>query len=151
MVKLGYILLVDDSDNDLELTRRTLQQHKLANEFVELRDGAEALDFLYRRGNYTTRREGDPILILLDIKMPKIDGFEVLQRLKADPQKSAVPVVMLTSSREGPDVQRCYQLHANAFVVKPVDFEQFVEAVMTIGKFWAVLNEVPATAPEASG
>jgi CheY-like chemotaxis protein len=150
MVKLGYILLVDDSDNDLELTRRTLQQHKLANEFVELHDGAEALDFLYRRGKYTSRREADPILILLDIKMPKVDGFEVLERLKADPQKSAVPVVMLTSSREGPDVQRCYQLRANAFVVKPVDFEQFVEAVMTIGKFWAVLNEVPATVPEAS-
>jgi CheY-like chemotaxis protein len=141
MNKLGYILLADDNANDLELTQRALAQYKLANEIVVVRDGTEALDFLYRRGNFSSRHEIDPMVVLLDIKMPKMDGIEVLRTMKAEPRFQLIPVVMLTSSRQGPDVEECYQLGANAYVVKPVDFAQFADAVKTIGKFWAVLNE----------
>jgi len=141
MNKLGYILLADDNANDLELTQRALAQYKLANEIVVVRDGTEALDFLYRRGSYSSRHEIDPMVVLLDIKMPKLDGIEVLRTMKAEPRFQLIPVVMLTSSRQGPDVEECYQLGANAYVVKPVDFAQFADAVKTIGKFWAVLNE----------
>jgi CheY-like chemotaxis protein len=141
MSKLGYVLLVDDSENDVELTVRALSQYKLANEIVTVQDGAEALDFLYRRGAFASRANGDPIVVLLDIKMPKVDGLEVLRTMKGDPNLRPIPVVMLTSSREGPDVDECYRLGANAYVVKPVDFQQFSDAVKTIGKFWAVLNE----------
>jgi CheY-like chemotaxis protein len=141
--KLDCILLVDDNENDLELTERALRQYKLANNIVVLRDGAEALDFLYRRGSFSARNNGDPIVVLLDIKMPRVDGLEVLRVMKSDPQLQQIPVVMLTSSRQGPDVDACYGLGANAYVVKPVDFVQFTEAIKTIGKFWAVLNEVP--------
>lgn len=147
MDKLDYILLVDDNENDLELTERALRQYKLANNIVMLRDGAEALDFLYRRGSFSARNNGDPIVVLLDIKMPKVDGLEVLRTMKADPQLQPIPVVMLTSSRQGPDVDECYQLGANAYVVKPVDFVQFTEAIKTIGKFWAVVNEPPTQKP----
>ncbi len=147
MDKLDYILLVDDNENDLELTERALRQYKLANNIVTLRDGAEALDFLYRRGSFSIRNNGDPIVILLDIKMPKVDGLEVLRTMKADPQLQPIPVVMLTSSRQGPDVDECYRLGANAYVVKPVDFVQFTEAIKTVGKFWAVLNEPPTQKP----
>lgn len=143
MDKLGYILLADDNENDLELEQRALAQYRIANEIVIVRDGAEALDFLYRRGEFSQRNPADPLVVLLDIKMPKLSGLEVLQQMKADPQFRMVPVVMLTSSREGPDVEECYRLGANAYVVKPVDFAQFAEAVKTIGKFWAVLNELP--------
>jgi CheY-like chemotaxis protein len=139
--KLGYILLVDDNENDLELTQHALAQYKLANEIVTLRDGAEALDFLHRRGPFSSRTNGDPIVVLLDIKMPKVDGIEVLRIMKGDPALQPIPVVMLTSSRQGPDVDECYRLGANAYVVKPVDFQQFSDAIKTIGKFWAVLNE----------
>jgi CheY-like chemotaxis protein len=142
--KLDYILLVDDNENDLELTERTLNQYRLVNNIVKLRDGAEALSFLYRRGSFGTRNGGDPIVILLDIKMPRVDGLEVLRTMKSDPKLQHIPVVMLTSSRQGPDVDECYRLGANAYVVKPVDFVQFTEAIKTIGKFWAVLNEPPA-------
>jgi CheY-like chemotaxis protein len=141
MNKLGYILLADDNANDLELTQRALSQYKLANEIIVVRDGTEALDFLYRRGNFTSRHEIDPMVVLLDIKMPKMDGIEVLRTMKAEPRFQFIPVVMLTSSRQGPDVEECYKLGANAYVVKPVDFAQFADAVKTIGKFWAVLNE----------
>src|SRR5262245_26706771 len=127
--KLGYILLADDNENDLELEQRALVQYRIANEIVVVRDGAEALDFLYRRGQFSDRNPADPLVVLLDIKMPKVSGLEVLQQMKADPQLRMVPVVMLTSSREGPDVEKCYQLGANAYVVKPVDFAQFAEAV----------------------
>jgi CheY-like chemotaxis protein len=153
MDKLGYILLADDSENDLELTRRALGQNKLANEIIEVRDGAEALDFLYCRGTFGSRQPIDPIVLLLDINMPKLNGIEVLAKLKGDPRLSRIPVVMLTSSREGPDVDECYRLNANAYVVKPVDFEQFAEAVKIIGKFWALLNEAPHSiaATAASG
>ena len=143
MEKLGYILLADDNENDLELEQRALVQYRIANEIVVVRDGAEALDFLYRRGQFSDRNPAEPLVVLLDIKMPKVSGLEVLQHMKADPQLRLVPVAMLTSSREGPDVEECYQLGANAYVVKPVDFAQFAEAVKTIGKFWAVLNELP--------
>src|SRR5882724_4976674 len=141
MNKLGYILLADDNANDLELTQRALAQYKLENEIAVVRDGTEALDFLYRRGSYSSRHEIDPMVVLLDIKMPKLDGIEVLRTMKAEPRFQLIPVVMLTSSRQGPDVEECYQLGANAYVVKPVDFAQFADAVKTIGKFWAVLNE----------
>jgi CheY-like chemotaxis protein len=143
MDKLGYILLADDSENDLELTQRALAQNKLANEVVVVRDGAEALDLLYRKGQFIARPEIDPIVCLLDIKMPKVTGLEVLAKIKSDPRLRAIPVVMLTSSNQGPDVEECYRLGANAYVVKPVDFVQFAEAIRAIGKFWAVVNELP--------
>jgi CheY-like chemotaxis protein len=153
MNKLGCILLADDNENDLELTQRALGQYRLANEIVVVRDGAEALDFLYHRGRFSDYQGADPLVVLLDIKMPKVSGIEVLEKMKGDPRLRSVPVVMLTSSRQGPDVDECYLLGANAYVVKPVDFAQFVEAVKTIGKFWGVLNEQPgvAKATSASG
>jgi CheY-like chemotaxis protein len=141
--KLGYILLADDNENDVELMLRALQQYRLANEVVVVRDGAEALDFLHRRGKFSTRPDADPISVLLDIKMPRVSGIQVLEELKKDAALRLIPVVMLTSSQQGPDVEECYRLGANAYVVKPVDFAQFADAVKTIGKFWAVLNELP--------
>lgn len=143
MDTLGYILLADDNDDDLELEQRALAQYRLANDVVVVRDGVEALDFLYRRGEFKDRNPVEPLVVLLDINMPRVNGIEVLQRMKADPRLRTVPVVMLTSSRQGPDVEQCYKLGANAYVVKPVDFGQFADAVKTIGKFWAVLNERP--------
>ena len=140
----GYILLADDNENDVELTLRALAQHRFANEIIVVHDGAEALDFLYRRGAFSDRQTADPIAILLDIKMPKVTGVEVLATLKKDERLRYIPVVMLTSSREGPDVEECYRHFANAYVVKPVDFAQFVDAVKLIGKFWALLNETPS-------
>lgn len=145
MDNLGYILLADDNDDDLELEQRALAQYRLANEVVVVRDGAEALDFLHRRGQFSDRIPSDPLVVLMDINMPKVNGLEVLEQMKADSRMRMIPVVMLTSSRQGPDVERCYQLGANAYVVKPVDFSQFADAVKTIGKFWAVLNELPRT------
>jgi CheY-like chemotaxis protein len=149
--KLGYILLADDNENDLELTERALKQSKLVNEIMIVKDGAEALDFLYRRGDFTNRPEADPMVILLDIKMPKVNGLEVLEKMKSDPRLKFIPVVMLTSSRQGPDVDECYRLGANAYVVKPVDFTQFADAVKTVGKFWAVLNELPDVRGKGKG
>jgi CheY-like chemotaxis protein len=149
--KLGYILLADDNENDVELTRRALSQYKLANEIVVARDGAEALDILYHRGDVGAHHDADPIAVLLDIKMPKVNGIEVLETMKKDSRLRFIPVVMLTSSRQGPDVEECYRFGANAYVVKPVDFAQFADAVRTIGKFWAVLNEVPVGKSRAAG
>jgi CheY-like chemotaxis protein len=143
MNNLGHILMADDSDEDLELAQRALVQSKLANRIVTVRDGAEALDYLYCRGSFSLRDPTDPIVVLLDISMPKVNGIEVLAEMKNDPRLKTIPVVMLTSSRQGPDVEECYRLNANAYVVKPVDFEQFADAIRTIGKFWAVLNEGP--------
>jgi len=145
MDKLGYILLADDNEDDLELEMRALAEYRVANEIVIVRDGAEALDFLYRRGEYSNRHPAQPLVVLLDINMPKVNGLEVLEKIKNDPQLHQIPVVMLTSSRQGPDVEHCYALGANAYVLKPVDFTQFADAVKTIGKFWAVLNELPRT------
>jgi CheY-like chemotaxis protein len=143
MDKLKRILLVDDSPQDTELALEALEGHRLANEVLALRDGAEALDYLYRRGAFSDRPEGDPAVILLDLKMPKVDGMEVLRQIKGDPALKLIPVVMMTSSREEQDLMNSYQLGVNAFVVKPVRFQEFVEAVERVGAFWAVVNEPP--------
>jgi len=143
VAELKRILLAEDNANDLELTLTALQQNRLANEVVTVRDGAEALDYLYSRGAFTGRPAIPPLLLLLDLKMPKVDGIEVLRQVKADPQLRSIPVVMLTSSREETDLIRSYDLGVNAYVVKPVDFSEFMSAVRQLGAFWAVINEVP--------
>lgn len=143
MKSLRRIMLVEDNLNDIDLTLAALEEHHLANEIVVARDGAEALDYLYSRGKFAGREDGPPAVILLDIKMPKVSGLEVLRQMKSDPALSTLPVVMLTSSREEPDLAASYSLGANAYVVKPVDFQQFVDAVRQIGVFWAVVNEPP--------
>jgi len=134
---------VEDSPNDIELTLAALAENHLANEVVVARDGEEALDYLYRRGMFKLRELGQPAVVLLDLKLPKVDGLEVLAQLKADPALKVVPVVMLTSSHEERDLVRSYNLGVNAYVVKPVDFPEFVEAVKEVGLFWAVINELP--------
>jgi len=143
MKRLRRILLVEDSLNDIDLTLAALEEHHLANEVVVTRDGEEALDYLYRRGQFASRDHNLPAVVLLDIKMPKVNGIEVLRQMKSDAVLKNLPVVMLTSSKEEPDLATCYDLGANAYVVKPVDFQQFVDAVKQVGAFWAVLNEPP--------
>ncbi len=143
MADLKPILLVEDSPKDLELTLAALAKSQLANEVVVARDGAEALDYLYRRGAHAGRAHGNPAVVLLDLKLPKVDGLEVLEQLKKDPDMRHTPVVMLTSSREERDVVRSYELGVNAFVVKPVGFQEFFEAIQDLGVFWAILNESP--------
>jgi CheY-like chemotaxis protein len=143
MSELKRILLAEDNAADLELTLAALAEHRLANEVVVVRDGAAALDYLYRRGAHAARPEGNPAVVLLDLKMPKVDGLQVLRQVKADPALRQVPIVMLTSSREEQDLVESYRLGVNAYVVKPVDFAQFVEAVSRLGMFWAVINEPP--------
>ena len=135
MAKSDRILLVEDDPNDVELTLSALRESHLANEVAVARDGEEALDFLYRRGN--------PVVVLLDLKLPKVDGMEVLKRAKADPDLKTIPVVVLTSSREEQDLVRSYHSGTNAYVVKPVDFHEFVEAVRELGLFWTVVNHPP--------
>jgi CheY-like chemotaxis protein len=137
------ILLVDDSPRDRELALDALKQFNLANEVVVLRDGAEALDYMYRRGEFTGRGDGDPAVILLDLKMPRVDGLEVLRRVKADPKLKVIPIVVMTSSREEQDLVNSYQLGVNAYVVKPLDFHSFIDAIRLVGAFWVVLNELP--------
>jgi CheY-like chemotaxis protein len=143
MEYLKRILLVDDSPRDREMAIEALDAHHLANEVVALRDGAEALDYLYRRGEFASRADAQPVVILLDLKMPRVDGLEVLRQIKSDPELKLIPVVMMTSSCEEQDVVRSYQLGVNAYVVKPVRFEQFIEAVRQMGGFWALLNQPP--------
>ncbi len=143
MNSLKRILLVDDSARDTELALDALEQYNLANEVLVLRDGVEALDYLYRRGQFAGRANGQPAIILLDLKMPKVDGLEVLRQIKSDPDLKTIPVVVMTSSREEQDLLNSYQLGVNAYVVKPVKFQGFVEAVRQIGGFWALLNEAP--------
>jgi CheY-like chemotaxis protein len=143
MSELKRILLAEDSPNDVELTLAALGAHHLANEVVVVKDGVEALDYLCRRGGFQARPSGNPAVVLLDLKMPKLDGLEVLKRMKAEAALRTVPVVMLTSSREERDIVESYQLGVNAYVVKPVAFEDFVEAIKSLGLFWAVLNEPP--------
>ena len=143
MKTLRRILLVEDNLKDIDLTLAALEEHNLANEVVVARDGVEGLDFLYSRGKFAGREPGLPAVMLLDIKMPKLNGLEVLRQMKSDPLLKNLPVVMLSSSREEPDLAASYALGANAYVVKPVDFKQFVDAVKQIGAFWAVLNEPP--------
>ncbi len=142
-IPLKRILLVDDSSRDTELALDALAQNNLANEVVTLHDGTEALDYLYRRGQFTNRENGQPAVVLLDLKMPKVDGIEVLRQIKGDPQLKTIPVVVLTSSREEQDLFNSYQLGVNAYIVKPVHFQDFVEAVKQVGAFWAVFNEPP--------
>ena len=143
MTTLKRILLVEDDPKDIELTLTALEEHNLANEVVTVRDGVEALDYLYCKGAFTDRPKGNPIVILLDLKMPRIDGIEVLRELKADEKMQLIPVVILTSSRESRDLDKCYRLGANAYVVKPVRFTEFIKAVQQIGMFWALYNEPP--------
>lgn len=140
---LKPILLVEDDPRDLELTLVALERSQLANEVVIVRDGEAALEYLNRAGEYAGRAEGNPAVILLDLKLPKVNGLEVLQAVRTTEQLRSVPVVMLTSSHEESDVLRSYQLGVNAYVVKPVEFKQFVEAIADLGIFWAVLNEPP--------
>jgi CheY-like chemotaxis protein len=134
---------VEDSPRDLELTLAALAKCQLANEIVVARDGAEAIEYLYRQGAFQDRTAGDPAVVLLDLKLPKIDGLEVLEKVKRDESLRHVPIVMLTSSREEQDVVKSYELGVNAFVVKPVDFREFFEAIRDLGVFWAILNEPP--------
>jgi CheY-like chemotaxis protein len=150
MAKLKSILLAEDNPKDVELTLTALAENNLANEVVVARDGEEALDYLFRRGRFALRAEGNPAVILLDLKMPRVDGLEILRRIKSDETMKTVPVVMLTSSREERDLVESYRLGINAYVVKPVGFEQFVDAVKGIGVFWAILNErAPGSVPKA--
>jgi CheY-like chemotaxis protein len=137
---------VEDDANDVELTLTALAQHNLANKIVVLRDGAAALDYLYHRGEYQHRTESQPVVVLLDLKMPKVNGLDVLKQMKADEQLRLVPVVMLTSSREERDLVASYQLGVNAYVVKPVSFGEFVSAIQNLGVFWALVNEPPPDA-----
>ncbi|HJV64383.1 MAG TPA: response regulator [Geomonas sp.] len=146
MVKLKRILLVEDNANDAELTMEALAEHHLANGVDLVRDGAEALDYLYRRGRYAGTEEANPAVILLDLKLPKVDGLEVLSTIKGDDRLKFIPVVVLTSSREERDVIESYRLGVNAYVVKPVDFSEFISAVKELGAFWAIINEPPPSA-----
>jgi CheY-like chemotaxis protein len=143
MTVFKRILLAEDSAEDVELTLTALAEHKLANEVVVVGDGAEALDYLFRRGAHRDRENGNPAVILLDLKLPKLDGLKVLRQVREDEALRNVPVVMLTSSREESDIVESYRLRVNAYVVKPMDFAQFVAAVKQIGLFWAVVNEPP--------
>ena len=147
MEDLKRILLAEDSVKDVELTLTALEEKHLANKVDVVRDGEEALDYLYRRGPFQSRPDGNPAVVLLDIKMPKVDGLEVLRQIKSDERLKTIPVVVLTSSREEQDMVQSYKLGVNAYVVKPVDFNQFVNAVKEVGAFWAVINEPP---PETS-
>ena len=142
-LELKRILLVDDSERDIELTLDALAQHNLANEVITLHDGAEVLDYLFRRGPFAGRTTTNPAVVLLDLKMPKVDGIEVLRQIKNDPDLKTIPIVVMTSSREEQDLVASYQLGVNAYIVKPVEFPEFVKAVRVLGVFWAVLNEPP--------
>ena len=141
MTQLGRILVVEDDPNDVELTLTALEEYHLANEVVVTRDGQEALDYLYCRGQFSARP--NPAVILLDLKLPKVDGLEVLQQIKSDERMRIIPVVVLTSSHQEKDMIRSYKLGVNAYVVKPVDFHEFIDAVRELGSFWAVINQPP--------
>jgi CheY-like chemotaxis protein len=143
MNKLGRILMVEDDPKDVELTLTALEDYNLANEVIVTRDGEQALDYLYCRGEYKTRSRGNPAVMLLDLKLPKVDGLEVLKQVKSDGELRMIPVVVLTSSKEEKDMVASYQLGVNAYVVKPVDFHEFVNAIKELGVFWAVINEPP--------
>jgi CheY-like chemotaxis protein len=142
-VELKRVLLVEDSANDAELTLEAFAETGLANEVVWVRDGREALDYLHQEGAFANRPAGLPAVVLLDLKMPRVDGLQVLEQVKQHPRLKSVPVVMLTSSREEADLARSYGLGVNAYVVKPVGFAQFVQALKELGLFWAVVNEPP--------
>ena len=141
--EIKKILIVDDSPNDVELTINTLTKNNLANTIDVAEDGEEALDYLYKRGKFSGRDNGNPTIILLDIKMPKMDGIEALKHIRSNPEFKLIPVIMLTSSGEHRDLIESYKLGANAYVVKPVDITQFMEAIKILGQFWAVINQPP--------
>jgi len=143
MSELGRILVVEDDPRDIELTLTALDEYKLANEVVVTRDGKEALDYLYCREQFASRPEESPAVILLDLKLPKVNGLEVLQQIRSDERLKMVPVVVLTSSHEERDMLASYKLGVNAYVVKPVDFHEFVNAVKELGMFWAIINQPP--------
>ena len=144
MIDFNDILLVEDNPMDVELILEALPEYNFANRIVTVKDGVEALEYLNCTGKYKSRRGNNPAVILLDIKMPRMDGIELLQILKKDEKLKLIPVVMLTSSHEEPDLKKCYELGANAYVVKPVKFSDFIDAVKQIGVFWTLLNEFPA-------
>jgi CheY-like chemotaxis protein len=143
MSTLGRILLVEDDPKDVELTLTALEEYHLANEVVVARDGEEALDYLHRRGTFAARSSDNPAVLLLDLKLPKVDGLEVLHQVKSDEKLRVIPVVVLTSSHEERDMVASYRLGVNAYVVKPVDFHEFVNAIRELGIFWAIINEPP--------
>jgi len=151
MSALGRILLIEDDPKDVELTMTALDEYKLANEVVLVTDGEEALDYLHRRGSFASRSHENPAVILLDLKLPKVDGLEVLQHVKADDTLKTTPVVVLTSSNEERDMVASYRLGVNAYVVKPVDFHEFVNAVKELGIFWAIINVPPPGSLKKSG
>ena len=143
MSDVKRILLVEDSENDVTLTMAAFEEVNLANEVVVVRDGQEALDYLFRRGAYAERPDVDPAVVLLDLKLPKLDGLQVLAAVKGDETRKAIPIVMLTSSREESDLARSYELGVNAYVVKPLSFVEFLAAVKELGLFWALVNQPP--------
>ena len=143
MNKFRTILLAEDSPKDVELTMEALSDNNIANHVVVANDGVEVMDFLHYEGKFKERKFGNPAVILLDIKMPRMDGIEVLKTIRNDPALKLIPVVMLTSSREEPDLKRCYELGASAYVVKPVNINEFMFAVKQVGVFWALINELP--------
>ena len=147
MMKFERILLAEDNLDDIELTLRVLAEYHLANKVDVVRDGVETLDYLFRRGRFADRPPGNPALLLLDNKMPGVDGLEVVRRIKADERLKTIPVVMLTSSREQGDLFKSYELGVNAYVIKPVDFFDFVNAVRELGGFWGIVNEPPPQSP----
>ena len=142
-MKARKILMAEDDPRDTELALLALDEYNLANQVIAVRDGVEALDYLYRRGAYSERAPGNPVVVLLDLKMPKISGSEVLRQIKSDPNLKTIPVVVLTSSKEDRDIAESYQLGVNAYCVKPVAFEKFVNVVRQLGLFWVLTNEVP--------
>jgi CheY-like chemotaxis protein len=150
MIVQKWILLAEDNVNDADLAKRALGASPSAEDLLVARDGSEALDCLYHRGLFQTRKAGPPTVVLLDLKMPKVDGFEVLRQIKTDARLKNIPVVVFTSSREETDVARSYELGANAYVVKPVDFQKFVAALKEVRLFWMVINEPPPTGPGQS-
>ena len=143
MVEIRTILFAEDNPRDVELTLEAMGDHNLANHVIVVRDGVEAMDYLRCEGKYKQRKPGNPAVLLLDIKMPRMDGIEVLKTIRSDDKLKTLPVVMLTSSREEQDLIKSYALGVNAYVVKPVDFKEFIDAVKQVGVFWAVINEAP--------
>jgi len=146
ITEIKTILLAEDNANDVELTLAALRENRVANRIDVVRDGADAMDYLYCRNRYADRVGGNPALLLLDLKMPKMDGIEVVRAVKSDPRLKTIPVVVLTSSRDEHDLVRSYNLGVNAYVVKPVGFQEFLDAVKLLGGFWAVVNEPPPMA-----
>ena len=149
MDEIKSILLAEDDPNDVELTLAALAAHNLANKVEVVSDGAEALDYLFRRGKFATRPDGNPVVVLLDLKMPKVNGLEVLHKIKTDEKLKAVPVVVLTSSGEQRDVVESYNLGVNSYIQKPVDFDQFRHMVKNVGLYWMVINQHPLSSPVA--